>query len=240
MGVGSGGWKNKRQKRKKSQKRRWCDNYLLFISQWLDSHPNKLQFYKSNQCFVLFVMITNRPILPINMVQSRDWDSEGGVKRQIETSLQRGRKKGAVKYTAVSPWRRGRLKKKKQLWRNNFLAIHQWAHVDPIDKLLITKSIAMNFHSCQSEGLPGEWSPRDFVLTFRTPSSPSSSSHIDPHLSSLLHNTALPQLRCLKAKARHQHFHFSATHKTRESGPVTQVCIDQSATGPASSKGACQ
>lgn len=60
---------------------------------------------------------------------------------------------------------------KKQLWRNNFLAIHQRAHVDPIDKLLITKSIAMNFHCCQTEGLPGEWSPRDLVLTFRTPSS---------------------------------------------------------------------
>lgn len=58
---------------------------------------------------------------------------------------------------------------KKLLWRNNFLAIHKRAHVDPIDKLLITKSIAMNFHSCQTEGLPGGWSHRDLVQTFRTP-----------------------------------------------------------------------
>lgn len=48
----------------------WCDNYLLFISQWLDSHPNKLHFYKSNQRFVLFVMTTNTPISPINLVRS--------------------------------------------------------------------------------------------------------------------------------------------------------------------------
>lgn len=27
----------------------------------------------------------------------------------------------------------------------------------------------MNFHCCQTEELPGEWSPRDLVLTFRTP-----------------------------------------------------------------------
>lgn len=37
----------------------------------------------------------------------------------------------------------------------------------------------MNFHSCQTEGVPGEWSPRDFILTFWTPSS-SSSPLIDP------------------------------------------------------------
>lgn len=196
-------------------------------------------------CFFFFFILANTHILAINLVWSADCNliccSEGEkIKRQIETSPQKGRKKRAGKYTAVSPWRRGRLKKKKkqQLWRNNFLAIHQWAHVDPIDKLLITKSIAMNFHCCQTEGVPGEWSPRDFVLTFRTPSS--SSPLIDPHLSPLPHNTSLPELCCLKKKAHHQHFHFSATHKTRESSPVTQACIDQSATGPASSKGACQ
>ena len=51
----------------------------------------------------------------------------------------------------------------------------------------------MNFHSCQTEGLPGEWSPRDLVLTFRTPPSPppsscSTSSSLDP-----LHLPPLPQ-----------------------------------------------
>lgn len=34
----------------------------------------------------------------------------------------------------------------------------------------------MNFHSCQTEGLPGEWSPRDLVLTFQTPSTSSSTT----------------------------------------------------------------
>lgn len=151
-----------------------------------------------------------------------------------------GRKRGQETASTQLVVLGGGVDLKKQLWRNNFLAIHQWAHVDPIDKLLITKSIAMNFHSCQTEGLPGEWSPRDLVLTFRTPSSSSSSSVLDPHLSSLPYPTSLPKLCCLKAKAHHQHFHFSAADKTRESGPVTQACIDQSGTGPASSKGACQ
>lgn len=102
----------------------------------------------------------------------------------METSRQMGKKMGHErKRAAYRHWRRRLtkiLKKKQQLWRNNFLAIHQWAHVDPIDKLLITKSIAMNFHSCQTEGLPGEWSPRDLVLMFWTPSaSPSSTSLLE-------------------------------------------------------------
>lgn len=42
------------------------------------------------------------------------------------------------------------LQKMKQHCRINFLAIHQWTGVDGIDKLLITKSIAMNFYSYQS------------------------------------------------------------------------------------------
>lgn len=42
------------------------------------------------------------------------------------------------------------LQKIKQHCRINFLAIHQWTGVDGIDKLLITKSIAMNFYSYQS------------------------------------------------------------------------------------------
>lgn len=94
----------------------------------------------------------------------------------METSQQMGGKKGGREtVNAPLPVLGGGEDLRKQLWRNNFLAIHQWAHVDPIDKLLITKSIAMNFHSCQTEGLPGEPSPWDLVLTLRTPSpSPSS------------------------------------------------------------------
>lgn len=42
------------------------------------------------------------------------------------------------------------LQKIKQHCRINFLAIHQWTGVNGIDKLLITKSIAMNFYSYQS------------------------------------------------------------------------------------------
>lgn len=80
----------------------------------------------------------------------------------------------------------------------------------------------MNFHSCQAAALPGERSLRDFVLTPRSP---------PPHPASPP-LAAPPALCCLRGKARHQHFHFSASHKTRESVPATRERIDQSATGP--------
>lgn len=43
---------------------------------------------------------------------------------------------------------RGALRKN-WLWRNNFLVIRQQPAVDPVDTPLITKSMAVNFHSCR-------------------------------------------------------------------------------------------
>lgn len=126
----------------------------------------------------------------------------GKIKRAMETSQQMGKKRGQCARRCVQ-WRRGW--NKKQLWRNNFPAIHQWAHVDRIDKLLITKSIAMNFHSCQTEEFPGERSPRDLAPPpLRSPI---------PHFCLTPTLPASQKLSCLKAKSLHQHFRFQSRTK---------------------------
>lgn len=69
----------------------------------------------------------------------------------------------------------------------------------------------MNFHSCQTEGLPGEWSPRDFVLTFRTPLSSSSSSssfHWPQSLLSPPHYTSLAEPLLPQSKGPASAFSF--------------------------------
>lgn len=155
----------------------------------------------------------------------------------MKTSQQMGgKKRGEGVHTVFAICRKVE-KKKKQLWRNNFLAIHQWVHVDPIDKLLITKSIAMNFHSCQTGGPPRRAISQRHCSNIQDTHPP---CLLDPCLCSLLYPPPLQKLCCLKAKSHHQHFHFSAADKTRQSAPVTQARIDQSRTGPAFSKGPCR
>lgn len=129
---------------------------------------------------------------------------------------------------------------KKLLWRNNFLAIHQRAQVDPIDKLLITKSIAMNFHSCQTEGLPREESHRNLAQTFRTAPSPPRHKASLPPPPSTPHLPHPPTKLCrVKAKPTISIF-ICQPDKKRESTPVVQPGIDQRGTGPAFSKAACR
>lgn len=72
----------------------------------------------------------------------------------------------------------------------------------------------MNFHSCQTEGLPGEWSPRDLVLMCRAPSS-SLVSFRPPFLLSP-RPTSVPKPS--KSKAPPSAFSVFSPGQTRESG----------------------
>lgn len=70
----------------------------------------------------------------------------------------------------------------------------------------------MNFRSCQTEALPGEWSLKDFVVTFRTPSS-SPSTPISP-----LSRTTPPYTRALLSERKGPPSAFSFFSLTQNKG----------------------
>lgn len=92
----------------------------------------------------------------------------------------------------------------------------------------------MNFHSCQTEGLPGEWSPRDLVPTFRTPSFSSSSSCSSTPSSPLPH---LPKALLSESKGPPSAFSFFSRGQNKgKAAQWPRRALIRAGTGPASSK----